>query len=103
MVILGRVLACTRLPVRATVSVPPSTISTSVIPGVMRILPEPRHASPDGHLRAIKDFADLVTKIDAEVEDAVAVNARGRRMGLKRSIRLENLFGEKAVFGLKRR
>ncbi|MBL8564376.1 MAG: methionine biosynthesis protein MetW [Hyphomicrobiaceae bacterium] len=66
-------------------------------------LPEPWYASPDGHLCTIKDFADLVTKIDAEVEDAVAVNARGRRMGLKRSIRLQNLFGEKAVFVLKRK
>lgn len=66
-------------------------------------LPEPWYASPDGHLCTIKDFADLVGLIDAEVEDAVAFNSRGRRMGLKKSIRLQNLFGEKAVFVLKRR
>ncbi|MFN3868171.1 MAG: methionine biosynthesis protein MetW [Hyphomicrobiaceae bacterium] len=66
-------------------------------------LPEPWYASPNGHLCTIKDFADLVALVDAEVEDAVAFNGRGRRMGLKNSIRLQNLFGEKAVFLLRRR
>lgn len=66
-------------------------------------LPEQWYASPDGHLCTIKDFADLVRLIDAEVEDAFSFNARGRRMGVKSSLGLQNLFGEKAVFLLKRK
>ncbi len=66
-------------------------------------LPEQWYASPDGHLCTIKDFAALVGQIDAEVEDAFSFNARGRRMGVKSSLGLQNLFGEKAVFLLKRR
>lgn len=80
--------------------------SQLVLTGRMPItpnLPEQWYASPDGHLCTIKDFADLVGLIDAEVEDAFAFNARGRRLGVKNSLGLQNLFGEKAVFLLKRR
>ncbi len=41
--------------------------------------------------------------IDAEVEDAFSFNARGKRLGIKQSLWLQNLLGEKAVFLLKRR
>lgn len=61
-------------------------------------LPEPWYASPDGHLCTIKDFADLVKLVDAEVEDAVAFNTSGQRLPIRHSISLQNLFGEKAVF-----
>ena len=47
--------------------------------------------------------ADLVKLVDAEVEDAFSFNARGHRLGIKQSIWLQNLLGEKAVFLLKRK
>ncbi|MGD9783183.1 MAG: methionine biosynthesis protein MetW [Hyphomicrobiaceae bacterium] len=66
-------------------------------------LPEPWYASPDAHLCTIRDFADLVKLVDAHVEDAFSFNARGKRLGIKQSIWLQNLLGEKAVFLLKGR
>ena len=66
-------------------------------------LPEAWYASPDGHLCTIKDFADLVKLVDAEVEEAVAFNTSGQRLPIRHSISLQNLFGEKAVFLLRKR
>jgi methionine biosynthesis protein MetW len=66
-------------------------------------LPEPWYTTADAHLCTIKDFVDLVALVDAEVEEAVAFNATGERLPIKRSISLQNLLGEKAVFKLKRR
>ncbi len=66
-------------------------------------LPEPWYLSPDAHLCTIKDFADLVDLVDAEVEEAVAFNTSGRRLPIRRSISLQNLFGEKAVFLMRNR
>lgn len=68
-----------------------------------RNLPEPWYASPDAHLCTIADFAELVAKLDAEVVEAVAFNSSGRRLPINRSIRFQNLFGEKAVFLLESR
>jgi len=68
-----------------------------------RNLPEPWYLSPDAHLCTIADFADLCRDIDAEVEQAVAFNSWGRQLPINRSIRLQNLFGEKAVFVLRGR
>lgn len=68
-----------------------------------RNLPEPWYLSPDAHLCTITDFADLVALVGAEVEEAVAFNEAGKRFPIKHSIRLQNLFGEKAVFVLKGR
>jgi methionine biosynthesis protein MetW len=61
-------------------------------------LPETWYDSTDSHLCTIKDFSDLVTVLDAEVEDAVAFNSRGQRLAIKNSLSLQNLLGEKAVF-----
>jgi len=66
-------------------------------------LPEAWYASPDAHLCTIKDFADLVGLVDAQVEAAVAFNTSGRRLPIRHSISLQNLFGEKAVFLLRKR
>ena len=66
-------------------------------------LPEPWHMSPDSHLCTIKDFADLVALVDAKVEAAVAFNSWGRRLPIRRSLSLQNLFGVKAVFVLRKR
>ena len=68
-----------------------------------RNLPEPWYSSPDAHLCTIKDFAELVASVDAEVEDAVAFNTSGQRLSMRRSIWMQNLLGEKAVFLLRKR
>jgi len=66
-------------------------------------LPETWYASPNAPLCTIKDFADLAKLVNAEVETAVAFNSYGQRLPIKRSIALQNLFGEKAVFLLRQR
>jgi len=66
-------------------------------------LPEAWYASPDAHLCTIADFADLCKELNTEVERAVAFNSAGRRLPINRFIRLQNVFGEKAVFLLKGR
>ncbi len=65
-------------------------------------LPETWYASPNAHLCTIKDFADLVKVVDAQVENAVAFNSAGTQLPIKRSRSLQNLLGEKAVFLLRR-
>jgi methionine biosynthesis protein MetW len=67
-----------------------------------RNLPEPWYLSPDAHLCSIVDFAELCKVVDAEIEQAVAFNTSGRRLPINRSIGFQNLFGEKAVFLLRR-
>jgi methionine biosynthesis protein MetW len=61
-------------------------------------LPETWYASPNAHLCTIKDFVDLVEIVNAEVETAVAFNSSGKPLPIKRSLSLQNLLGEKAVF-----
>ena len=70
---------------------------------VTRNLPEAWYMSPDAHLCSIADFDDLCKVVNAEVEQAVAFNSWGRRLPINRSIFLQNVFGEKAVFLLKQR
>ena len=70
---------------------------------ITRNLPETWYMSPDAHLCSIADFDDLCKVVDAEVEQAVAFNSWGRRLPINRSILLQNVFGEKAVFLLKQR
>jgi methionine biosynthesis protein MetW len=67
-----------------------------------RNLPEPWYLSPDAHLCSIVDFAELCKVVDAEIEQAVAFNTSGQRLPINRSIGIQNLFGEKAVFLLRR-
>lgn len=66
-------------------------------------LPEPWWRTLDAHLCTIKDFVDLVELVDATVEEAVAFNSSGQRLPIKRSLSLQNILGEKAVFLLKRK
>lgn len=61
-------------------------------------LPEAWYSSPNAHLCTIKDFVDLVDLVDAKLERAVAFNSSGQRLPIRRSLSLQNLFGEKAVF-----
>ena len=65
-------------------------------------LPEAWYVSPNAHLCTIKDFADLCKVVDARVEQAVAFNAWGRRLGTWLPLTVHNMMGEKAVFMLTR-
>src|SRR5271169_4446446 len=59
--------------------------------------------TPNIHFCSIKDFRQLCGVAGAEMEEAVALNAWGRRMRLKMPWWFWNLFGEQAVFLLSRR
>lgn len=66
-----------------------------------RNLPEAWYLSPDAHLCTIVDFDDLVKDVGAETVQAVAFSSAGVRLPINRSLRLQNVFGEKAVFLLR--
>lgn len=66
-------------------------------------LPDSWYLTPNAHLCTIRDFADLCQVVDAEVEQAVAFNDSGKRLPIKWSLSMQNLFGEKAVFLLRGR
>jgi len=59
--------------------------------------------TPNIHFCSIKDFRQLCLVSGAKMEQAVALNAWGRRMRLKMPWWFWNLFGEQAVFLLSRR
>jgi methionine biosynthesis protein MetW len=61
-------------------------------------LPDLWYLTPNAHLCTIRDFADLCERVDATVERAVAFNDNDRRLPIKWSLSMQNLFGEKAVF-----
>lgn len=65
---------------------------------VTKNLPDSWYESPNAHLCTIRDFTDLCEKSGANILNAVAFNAAGRRLPIKSSVSLQNLFGEKAVF-----
>jgi len=58
--------------------------------------------TPNIHFCSIKDFRQLCLVSGAKMEQAVALNAWGRRMRLKMPWWFWNLFGEQAVFLLSR-
>jgi methionine biosynthesis protein MetW len=64
-------------------------------------LPDLWYLTPNAHLCTVRDFADLCARVDAEVEQAVAFNDYDRRLPIKWSLTMQNLFGEKAVFLLR--
>ena len=59
--------------------------------------------TPNIHFCTIRDFVDLTREVDAEVESAIALDATGPRMGMRLPWAFWNLFGQQAVFLLKRR
>ncbi|HRK18228.1 MAG TPA: methionine biosynthesis protein MetW [Hyphomicrobiaceae bacterium] len=65
-------------------------------------LPEQWYDSPDGHLCTIKDFVALCAMLDARVEQKVAFNTAGQKLGTWLPLTAHNLLGEKAVFLLTR-
>ena len=66
-------------------------------------LPYAWYETPNIHFCSIKDFRQLCQVAGAKIEQAVALNAWGRRMRLKMPWWFWNLFGEQAVFLLSRR
>ncbi len=66
-------------------------------------LPEAWYNSPNSHLCTIRDFIELCEQLDVVVEEAVAFNSSGRRLPIERSLSLQNILGEKAVFKLRQR
>jgi methionine biosynthesis protein MetW len=65
-------------------------------------LPEPWYETQNIHHCTIKDFLSLCELVDAKVEQSVALNAYGQRMGLNLPLIWHNLIGEQAVFLLTR-
>ncbi len=66
-------------------------------------MPNAWYETPNIHLCTIKDFEDLCDRVDAKVEKAVALNSKGRRLGINFPIAVQNLIGKQAVFVLRRR
>jgi methionine biosynthesis protein MetW len=66
-------------------------------------LPEAWYVTPNVHLCTIKDFAGLCHEVGARVEQSVAFNAAGRKLGTWVPLTAHNLLGEKAVFMLTRK
>jgi methionine biosynthesis protein MetW len=58
--------------------------------------------TPNIHLCTIRDFVELCDTIGARIEKAVALNSSGQRMRVDAPWWFWNLFGEQAVFLLRR-
>ena len=65
-------------------------------------LPDEWYDTPNAHLCTIKDFADLAKAVNAKVERSVVFNWSGRQLSQRSPLGLQNLFGEKAVFLMRR-
>jgi methionine biosynthesis protein MetW len=70
---------------------------------VTKNLPDAWYETGNAHLCTIKDFVDLADVAGARIESAVAFNSAGTRLPIRRSLSLQNLLGEKAVFLLRKR
>ncbi len=64
-------------------------------------LPEPWYETPNIHLCTVKDFIALCDDCGVTIQEALVLNDREHRAGLTNP-RLANLFGEKAIFRLKK-
>ena len=60
------------------------------------------YESPDSHLCTIVDFVELCDKLGAEVERSAAFNDWGQQLSDRSPVGMQNLFGEKAVFLLRK-
>lgn len=65
-------------------------------------LPDQWYDTPNAHLCTIKDFDDLAKAVNAKVERSVVFNWHGRQLSQRSLLSLQNLFGEKAVFLMRR-
>lgn len=66
------------------------------------MLSEPWYATQNIHFCTIRDFIALCDEMGVEVERAIALNSSGKRIPLNAPWWLWNLFGEQAVFLLRR-
>lgn len=66
-------------------------------------LPYRWYDTPNIHFCTIRDFVDLVRELDAEVEYSTALDHRGRQVRVNAPWWFWNLFGEQAVFCLRKR
>ena len=60
------------------------------------------YETPNIHFCTIRDFVALADEIGATVETAMALNATGQKMGMKLPWSFWNVFGQQAVFVLRR-
>lgn len=65
-------------------------------------LPNSWYDTPNIHFCTIRDFVEMTRELGCTVEKAVALNGNGQRIPLKAPWWLWNLFGEQAVFLLKK-
>lgn len=66
-------------------------------------LPFSWYDTPNIHFCTLRDFVELTREIDAEIETSIALDAKGRKLSFKAPWWFWNLFGEQAVFVLKRK
>jgi methionine biosynthesis protein MetW len=69
---------------------------------VTRNLPYSWYDTPNIHFCTIRDFVALCREIDAVIETQLVLNRNGKRMNFSAPLWFWNLFGDQAVFVLKR-
>ena len=69
---------------------------------VTKNLPQAWYDTPNIHFCTIRDFVELSKEIGATVETAEAINATGQKMAMTMPWAFWNLFGQQAVFVLRR-
>lgn len=69
---------------------------------VTRELPFAWYDTPNIHFCTIRDFVNLCDEVGATVEEAAALNGSGQKIGLSLPWWFWNLFGQQAVFVLRR-
>lgn len=69
---------------------------------VTRELPYSWYDTPNIHFCTIRDFVELCDEVGATVEAAIALDGNGGRIGLSMPWGFWNLFGQQAVFLLRR-
>jgi len=69
---------------------------------VTRKLPDPWYETANIHFCTIRDFVNLCRTIDAKVENAMVLDRSGRRIPFKAPLWFWNLYGQQAVFVLRR-
>lgn len=65
-------------------------------------LPVPWYETPNIHFCTIRDFRELCAELDATIEQCVALNAYGKKVGFAVPEFMQNIVGEQAVFLLSR-
>lgn len=65
-------------------------------------LPMSWYDTPNIHFCTIRDFVGLVHDLDARIERTIALDTRGRRLPDNASLAHLNIFGEQAIFLLRR-